>query len=111
MPWSRIWTFMFACALAAEWFFPPVDTAYSFLSSTTPFKVERSRPFVTETFLGSTWTIIELGGRARVNRTRTLDRNGQILQTALIVVFFLGLRWVLDPGVFLRWYRYVSRRT
>lgn len=101
---------MFVCAVAAEWFFPPVETTNKFSAAQMPYKVEHSRPFVTETSLGESWSIEQIGVPRRVIKMRTINRESQLLQSLLIVAFFLGLRWVINPTVFRRWLRRPTAR-
>jgi hypothetical protein len=132
MPWRRIWTFSFCLAVLALWTFPRVEARFVSWNNDVhdwdSFAISRSRPFIADVRLESRRSsFAEIYPEKAVQERRALiprwasswlpmyrqtaiDWMGQSLQTFLVVVFFLGLRWMFDPDVFLGWFRRVSRR-
>jgi hypothetical protein len=122
MLWPRIWIFSFACIVAAVWVFPSVETSYSTWSvengPETPFKVLQSRSLITEAEFGTRhvrWESELIFGRtfeersfnvpfsrmSTVLKQTAINWPSQILQTVLVIAFFLGLRWASGREPFL----------
>jgi hypothetical protein len=107
--------------------FPRVETRFvswnNDVHNWDSFAVSRSRPFIADVHLESRRSSFpEIYPEKAIQQRRaliprwvsswlpmyrqtTIDWAGQFLQTILAVVFFIGLRWINDPTVFVRWLR------